>query len=203
MLYTAQYRSVEDFYKLKPLNKNKKNIVSRVFLIENICTFLEKGMKTETAISSGFRMVFPKLTKKSWLRGTSRLPPGGLRQNCILIRSVKKKTKLSLTGIKVCTSTKAVETYRLKWPSLCSSRQPRQGSGLSLGMHSWCCLQETNDAEINYKFTQFPLQGLIYLLVNLWQTILQLTVTKIKRAITFTKIVVFNHEAFLYIKFCN
>lgn len=31
---------------------------------ENI-TFLEKGIKTERTISSGFRMVFPKLTKKS------------------------------------------------------------------------------------------------------------------------------------------
>lgn len=48
------------------------------------CTSLVKGMKTDTMISSGFRTVFPKLTKKSWFRWTSRLPPGGFRDDCSL-----------------------------------------------------------------------------------------------------------------------
>lgn len=42
----------------------KENVQNDIFR-KNICTFLEKGIKTETTISSGFRMVLPKLTKKS------------------------------------------------------------------------------------------------------------------------------------------
>lgn len=39
-------------------------------------TCLEKGRKTETTTSSGFRAVFPKPTKKSWFSGTWRRPGG-------------------------------------------------------------------------------------------------------------------------------
>lgn len=49
---------------------------------ERIDTFVVKGIKTERRISSGFRHVFPKPTKKSLFKGTSRLPPGGSTKKC-------------------------------------------------------------------------------------------------------------------------
>ncbi len=78
LICTVQYSTVSYFSPARTWTKSTINCRGRTFR-RNICTFLEKGMKTETTISSGFRMVFPKLTKKSWFRGTSRLPPGGFR----------------------------------------------------------------------------------------------------------------------------